>query len=221
MIPIFASVVVVLSVLISQLDSITGSFAFDLGSFGLKPWSLLTATLVEQSVLMLVLNGTVFYFMARYFEPRWGVEEMVRQGVVVAVGTNLMMLVFYLVQFGYYESVYGLGSLIFGYLIAFKRAVPEHKVILFKSITIRVKVFYIANKYLPSILFLVQFALYMVGIIRMTFYTTQFGALVSWIYMRYYKVHDGVYGDRSETFSFVSFFPDSFRFHYYLIIVDI
>ena len=29
--------------------------------------------------------------------------------------------------------------------------------------------------------------------------------------MRYYKYYDGIQGDRSETFSFISFFPDSAR----------
>ena len=41
------------------------------------------------------------------------------------------------------------------------------------------------------------------------------GFLVSWIYLRYFKKYDSSsIGDRSESFSFVSFFPD--RFHSFI-----
>lgn len=36
-----------------------------------------------------------------------------------------------------------------------------------------------------------------------------YGLFISWIYARFFKTQDGVKGDRSETFSFASFFPEA------------
>jgi hypothetical protein len=39
------------------------------------------------------------------------------------------------------------------------------------------------------------------------------GIFSSWIYLRFYKKADSLHrGDRSETFSFASFFPDSLQY---------
>jgi hypothetical protein len=73
-------------------------------------------------------------------------------------------------------------------------------------------------KYAPSILLLITLVLFIFGFINQTFFLTWIGILnlnsgsvVSWVYMRFYKYHDGVRGDRSETFSFTSFFPDQWQ----------
>jgi membrane associated rhomboid family serine protease len=52
-----------------------------------------------------------------------------------------------------------------------------------------------------------MFVLFLIGLIHVAFYQALFGLLVSWIYIRFYKVQDGIRGDRSETFAFASFFP--------------
>jgi hypothetical protein len=37
---------------------------------------------------------------------------------------------------------------------------------------------------------------------------TFFGVIFGWIYLRFFQVRDGAVGDRSEAFSFASFFPE-------------
>lgn len=39
-----------------------------------------------------------------------------------------------------------------------------------------------------------------------------YGLFISWIYTRFLKVQDGIRGDRSETFSFASFFPEFIQY---------
>ncbi|KAJ3416511.1 hypothetical protein HDV05_001248 [Chytridiales sp. JEL 0842] len=73
---------------------------------------------------------------------------------------------------------------------------------MFQVISIRVKHF-------PSIIIAVVFVLFAVGIVHVTFYEVFFGVLVSWIHIRFFKVQDGIRGDRSETFAFASFFPQA------------
>ena len=78
--------------------------------------------------------------MAKYFEMRWGIPEIAKHFIITGFGTNLFMLVYYLFRLGTPRTVAGLGPIIFGYLIAFKRAVPEHKIVIFKTLSMRVKV---------------------------------------------------------------------------------
>jgi hypothetical protein len=39
-----------------------------------------------------------------------------------------------------------------------------------------------------------------------------YGLFISWIYSRFFRVQDGIRGDRSETFSFASFFPEAAQY---------
>ncbi len=49
------------------------------------------------------------------------------------------------------------------------------------------------------------------GRIHYEYYLSVFGTLVSWVYLRFLKVHDGVRGDYSENFEFITFFPVIFQ----------
>ncbi|KAI8926619.1 hypothetical protein BC831DRAFT_221745 [Entophlyctis helioformis] len=96
----------------------------------------------------------------------------------------------------------GLGGLLCGLVVAFKQAVPEHNIQIPHLPAFRVK-------RLPSIIFVVHLVLFFTRLIHVSFYIETYGMVASWVFLRYYKVQDGIRGDRSETFSFASFFPDA------------
>ncbi|KAJ1564948.1 hypothetical protein HK096_005389 [Nowakowskiella sp. JEL0078] len=82
--------------------------------------------------------------------------------------------------------------------------VPEHTLKLFQILAIRVKI-------IPSILVSIYFILFLLQLISVQFYVVLFGTLVSWVYIRFFKVQDGIVGDRSEMFALASFFPEIFH----------
>ncbi|KAJ3016006.1 hypothetical protein HKX48_004262 [Thoreauomyces humboldtii] len=63
-------------------------------------------------------------------------------------------------------------------------------------------------QYLPSLYLALNIVLFILRIIHVHFFIVLFGTLVAWLYTRFFKRQDGIKGDRSETFSFASFFPD-------------
>ncbi|KAF9974997.1 hypothetical protein BGZ65_008471 [Modicella reniformis] len=97
--------------------------------------------------------------------------------------------------------VYGMTSVLAGFLIGFKQLVPEHLVTIWGIFSVRVKL-------LPLL-----FAIYVAieGLIfqsQIQFLMAINGLFITWIYSRFFKIQDGIRGDRSETFSFASFFPE-------------
>jgi hypothetical protein len=113
-----------------------------------------------------------------------------------------------------FVRILGFTPLFAGFVIAFKQMVPEHRIILGGILTLR-------TKHVPS---LIIFALGFVTLISVSispwtdwgwdFFNILWvqyacGSLSAWAYLRFYQIRDGIRGDRSETFSFVSFFPDA------------
>ncbi|KAF9321586.1 hypothetical protein BG003_000902 [Podila horticola] len=101
-----------------------------------------------------------------------------------------------------YVTAYGMTCVLAGFLVGFKQLVPEHLVTLWGLFSVRVK-------NLPII-----FASYLIVEALITRSQVQllmavYGMLISWVYSRFFKVQDGIRGDRSETFSFASFFPEA------------
>jgi hypothetical protein len=136
-------------------------------------------------------------------------RELIKHFLIVTSATNLIVCIFYIIFSTVTSSsdllftpLSGMGPLLSSLIVAYKRAIPEHNIKIFQAISLRVK-------HLPSINILLHFLLFITGFISTLFYTVTVGSIVSWVYIRYYKYHDGVMGDRSETFSFASFFPDS------------
>lgn len=90
-------------------------------------------------------------------------------------------------------------------LVAFTQLIPEHQVQFFGAFSIRVK-------RLPMIYVGVSNVLCIIGY-QSPWLLIQFGWLVSWAYLRFYKrttdALSGIdtYGDRSETFAFIHWFP--------------
>ena len=103
-------------------------------------------------------------------------QEVLKHFLIVSISTNfitaLIMILQYAFSGGYYDPlftrIYGTGSFICSLLVAYKRAIPEHKIKILQRISIRVK-------YIPSLNILLHFILFALGFISTTFYTHTIG----------------------------------------------
>jgi hypothetical protein len=104
------------------------------------------------------------------------------------------------------------------FLVSLKQLVPEHTVSLFNSL-LRIRI-----KHFPALFVLANMLSGpLLGTDTAT-WLAMFGFLTGWLYLRFYRISDigatgsatggeggRMQGDPSETFSFVSFFPDVFH----------
>ncbi|KAI8823116.1 eukaryotic integral membrane protein-domain-containing protein [Fimicolochytrium jonesii] len=172
-------------------------------------WTFALAGLWEINIFSLAINSVGLVLSGKYFESHWGTKEFAKYVAIVNLSTYfgvLLATVFeYAVTMDYFwlfgSEASGLAGLLAGFLVSFKQAVPEHSIKVFNVISIRAK-------YIPSLYLLANFILFALRIIHVHFFIIFFGTLGSWVYTRFYKKQDGIKGDRSETFSFASFFPD-------------
>ncbi|KAG9017602.1 hypothetical protein FRB90_000553, partial [Tulasnella sp. 427] len=185
-----------------------------------NPWTIVTCVLVEPSVFGLI-GGLVFTVPSlRYFERLWGTVETIKFIVIVAVVSNAISLVVNYLEsfiFGYPEiflygmAYYGTTALQAGFLVAFTQIIPEHQVQLFGFVKARVKRLPMAYVGLSNVMCVLG--------MQSPWILIQWGWLVSWGYLRFWKKTsaDGAtlngtigaetWGDRSETFAFVHWFP--------------
>jgi len=102
------------------------------------------------------------------------------------------------------------------FLVSLKQLVPEHTVSLFNSL-LRIRI-----KHFPALFVLANMLSGPLLGTDTAFWLAMFGFLTGWLYLRFYRISDigasessatgGVMkGDPSETFAFVSFFPDIFH----------
>lgn len=61
------------------------------------PWTLATATFVEQNIFTLLLNATTIFYGGKYLERAWGSRELSKFVAVVAVIPCVAMIPIYLV----------------------------------------------------------------------------------------------------------------------------
>jgi membrane associated rhomboid family serine protease len=64
------------------------------------PWTLLTATLVEQNIYGLLVTGLTLFFGGRYLERAWGTGEFAKFVVLVSLISNTACFVLYLAMYG-------------------------------------------------------------------------------------------------------------------------
>lgn len=183
------------------------------GTFFYQPWTLLTYSLFEKNIITLI--GTILCLAASgsLFEPLWGRAELVRFVLIVNVLTGLAYCIFYIIKYLFFndfsllmnQEAYGLFPLIASFSVCFKQTYPEQKVNIFGQFGFKIK-------QLPSYLLTVMTIL---GLLFRPFTIDMFlcwtGVFISWCYLRFFKIQYTVRGDRSETFSFVSFFPTAIR----------
>lgn len=183
------------------------------------PWTLLTATFVEQSVFSLLINGATVFFGGKYLERAWGSKEFGKVVLVASVIPNILAVPIYIIWQGISGSttrswtpISGGVTLQAAFLVAFKELVPEHTVTIFKGL-VKMRV-----KHFPAVFLLVNS---LSGILFGTDTAAIFawvGLITAWTYLRFYKRQPDLSGtatggqvlrgDASETFTFAAFFPD-------------
>ncbi|KAG0369763.1 hypothetical protein BGX24_002294 [Mortierella sp. AD032] len=160
-------------------------------------------------VALYAINTVILLGCGKYLERAWGSRELFKYLAITSVGTMLGIyftcLFEYIVRSNdgllYDTHAYGLTGVIAGFMIGFKQLVPEHLVTLWGVLSIRVKS-------LPLLFAIVMFLGAFITHTQIELLMAIYGLFISWIYSRFLRVQDGIRGDRSETFSFASFFPE-------------
>ncbi|PIL31764.1 hypothetical protein GSI_06468 [Ganoderma sinense ZZ0214-1] len=184
------------------------------GSSLFYPWTFLTSAFVESSIIELIFSLIVTPASLRYLERLWGSIETVKFVVVTIVASNIIAFVVNWLEytvtkmpvFLYGQQYHGLMALQIGVLVGFTQIIPEHQVQIMGVFKARVKTLPMAYVTFSTVMCLIGF--------QVPFIIIQFGWLVSYVWLRFYKKNSAetlsggpAYGDRSETFAFVSWFP--------------
>ncbi|KAF9962188.1 hypothetical protein BGZ70_008104 [Mortierella alpina] len=167
----------------------------------------------EDSLIRLLalyaLHMVILLGSGKYLERAWGSRELFKFLSITSVGTMIGIYLTYLLEYLvsgnedliFDTEAYGLTAVIAGFLIGFKQLVPEHSITLWGFLSIRVKS-------LPLLFATFTIVWVVFTHDQMQLLMTMYGLFISWIYSRFFKVQDGIRGDRSESFSFASFFPE-------------
>ncbi|RUO95807.1 eukaryotic integral membrane protein-domain-containing protein [Jimgerdemannia flammicorona] len=190
------------------------------------PWTFATATLYEPIVFVLAVHSIATLLCGKYMERAWGGREFLKFVAIVSVTSNMLAsllatLAFYATSnedYLYQIQFSGMGAIISAYLVAFKQLVPEHLVSFFQGIVaIRVKIPFISmtsdartihvllNENISAIPLPLPY--------RLPTATSPPSLHAGPLCARPSRlvrlvVQDGIRGDRSETFSMASFFPE-------------
>jgi len=186
------------------------------------PWTLLSASFVEQNVVTLLINSANIFFGGKYLERAWGSRAFAMVVVVAALVPNLIIVPTYILWGAVMGNTTRAQTPITGgitlqaaFLVAFKQLVPEHSVSVYKGVVkIRVKhfpaIFLVLNT-LGGILLGTDTALLLAW----------YGLVTTWVYLRFHKWQpdvsgsstggEGSKGDASETFAFATFFPNALQ----------
>ncbi|KAJ5086903.1 hypothetical protein NUU61_008210 [Penicillium alfredii] len=184
------------------------------------PWTLFSATFVEQNIFTVLLNGATIFYGGKYLERAWGSREFIQFIAVIAVIPNIVIIPIYLIwgavegSFirGHLTQICGGISIQASFLVAFKQLVPEHTVALFKGL-VKMRV-----KHFPALFLLLNTISGVVFGTDTAAVLSWLGLLTSWTYLRFFKRQPdltgtsnsglGIKGDASETFAFACLFPD-------------
>ncbi|KAH9486512.1 Transmembrane protein 115 [Psilocybe cubensis] len=185
------------------------------GSALYAPWTLLTSAFVEVTIWEFAMTLIFVPASLKYLERLWGSIETIKFIVVSIVASNIIAFGFNWIEFIatrnadlflYGMQYHGQMALQISILVAFTQLIPEHQVQLFGVIKTRVKSLPMAYLTLSTVLCFLG--------LQCPWIIIQFGWFVGWVYLRFYKKNPGegsggvdTYGDRSETFSLVSWFP--------------
>ncbi|KAG8211454.1 Rhomboid family [Trichophyton interdigitale] len=186
------------------------------------PWTLVCATFVEQNIVTLLINGATMFYGGKYLERAWGSREFGKFILVLALASNLSMVLLYLTAAairGKPEiAMKGIGGGIAvqsSFLVAFKQLVPEHTVTILRGL-VKIRV-----KHFPAIFLLLNFIGALFLGTDVAFHLSWLGLLISWTFLRFFKYQPdlsgtstsgrGIKGDASDTFAFACFFPDAIQ----------
>ena len=60
------------------------------------PWTLLTATFVEQNIFTVLLNAATIFYGGKYLERAWGSREFSKFIVIISVIPNVVIIPIYI-----------------------------------------------------------------------------------------------------------------------------
>ncbi|KAL2001474.1 hypothetical protein VTN02DRAFT_1710 [Thermoascus thermophilus] len=186
------------------------------------PWTLLTATFVEQNIFTVILNAATLFYGGKYLERAWGSREFGKLILVVSLASNAVAVLVYLIWNAVGgDFLRGLTPICGGiaiqaaFLVAFKQLVPEHTVTILRGV-VKMRV-----KHFPALFLLLNTIGGIVFGTDTAALLAWLGLLTSWTYLRFYKYQPdlsgtstsglGIKGDASETFAFATFFPDAIQ----------
>ncbi|QQK45999.1 Rhomboid family protein, putative [Penicillium digitatum] len=185
------------------------------------PWTIVTATFVEQNIFTVLLNSATIFYGGKYLERAWGSREFSKFIAVVAVIPCVSIIPIYLIwgALGGSSSraltqICGGVSIQAAFLVAFKQLVPEHTVTIFKGV-VKMRV-----KHFPALFLLLNTISGLIIGTDPAAILSWLGILTSWTYLRFYKRQPdltgtssstGIKGDASETFAFACLFPDAMQ----------
>ncbi|GBB94612.1 hypothetical protein RclHR1_02390018 [Rhizophagus clarus] len=174
-----------------------------------KFWTFLTAGFLETNLMGFIGSILIILVNGKYLERAWGSKDFLKFIGIVIIGANICTFLTYLCEYMttgdtfylYNVQVNGMIGLIGGFLVGLKQLIPEHLARLTFLSFCRVK-------HIPSLFLLFSFVCFILFESQSQFLLAFYGSFISWIHLRFYKYQDGLRGDRSETFSFASFFPE-------------
>ncbi|EEH22258.1 hypothetical protein PABG_04469 [Paracoccidioides brasiliensis Pb03] len=191
-------------------------------NFLFYPWTLLTATCLEQNILTVIITGATVLYGGKYLERAWGSREFAKFILVVALMPNVVMVFLYILWAGITSNsgvaakgISGGISIQAAFLVAFNQLVPEHTVTILKGL-VKMRV-----KHFPALFLLLNAIGGLILGTDVALNLSWLGLLSSWTYLRFYKRQPdlsgtstnghGIKGDASETFAFANFFPDAIQ----------
>lgn len=180
------------------------------------PWTLLTATFVEQNIFTVILNAATLFYGGKYLERAWGSREFGKFIIVVALVSNAVAVVLYLIWntfdrdhhlrgydfFSHDECttdcspadslsrtpICGGVAIQGAFLVAFKQLVPEHTVSIMRGI-VKMRV-----KHFPALFLLLNTISGIIFGTDTAAILSWLGLLVSWTYLRFYKYQPDLSG---------------------------
>eukprot|EP01135_Chromosphaera_perkinsii_P005983 Nk52_evm12s376 gene=Nk52_evmTU12s376 len=172
-------------------------------------WTLVTAGFLETRFYNVIVDLFAMAAMSSFVEPVWGWKEFLRYLLLVDVATNLACAVFVVIRYAItsqedylFRSYDGMYGIVAGFAVILRQLLPEFKIMIFGVVPLRAK-------FAPLFMLIFSLSKSALGLAAFTnFPVTCFGLYVAWFYLRFYQKREGVRGDMSETFSFVSFFPE-------------
>ncbi|KAL4875790.1 eukaryotic integral membrane protein-domain-containing protein [Aspergillus karnatakaensis] len=191
-------------------------------NFIFYPWTLLTATFVEQNIFTVLLNLATIFYGGKYLERAWGSREFTKFILTIALIPNVVMVPVYLIlaaigggsSSGYalfssqecttlctppadspsfsVTQICGGISIQASFLVAFKQLVPEHTVTIFKGL-VKMRV-----KHFPAVFLLLNT---ISGVLLGTYVAAALawvGLLTSWTYLRFFKLQPDLTGTSTD-----------------------
>lgn len=177
--------------------------------------SMLTYPFVEFHWWQVLNDILVVSLCTTLIEPLWGRKELVSFFFVVNVFVAFVTIVHYILLFSIYGDtkylydvrMYGLSGYCAAVCVTIKQMLPE-------SVLVATSFGKLKNNHVPLCGLLMSYFFYLAGFVDGCL-TLMFlyGLVISWFYLRFVQLHpsNGLRGDLSPSFDFVTFFPNVLR----------